>query len=95
MANPVVCMLLRPFMRKRNAQKLASANSEINESRYVSINGVDQWITVRGQKKSNPVILIVHGGPGSTYTPFNVFLLDWEKYFTIYRFLFFRESMTY
>jgi pimeloyl-ACP methyl ester carboxylesterase len=83
MANPVVCMLLRPFMRKKNAQKLASGNSEINESRYVSINGVDQWITVRGQKKSNPVMLIVHGGPGSTYTPFNVLLLDWEKHFTI------------
>jgi pimeloyl-ACP methyl ester carboxylesterase len=83
MANPFLCMMLRPFMQKKNAKKLAAGNNEINESRYISINGVEQWITIRGQKKSNPVILIVHGGPGSTYTPFNVLLLEWEKHFTI------------
>ena len=83
MANPVFCMLLRPFMRHINAKKLAAGKNDLNESRYVSINGIEQWITIRGQHKNNPVILIVHGGPGSTYTPFNVFLLEWEKNFTI------------
>ena len=83
MANPISCMLIRPFMQNINAKKLAAAGNELNESRYVLINGIEQWITIRGQNKKNPVILILHGGPGSTYTPFNVFLLDWEKYFTI------------
>jgi pimeloyl-ACP methyl ester carboxylesterase len=70
-------------MRNINAKKLASGKNELNESRYVSINGIEQWITIRGQNKNNPIILILHGGPGSTYTPFSVFLMDWEKYFTI------------
>jgi pimeloyl-ACP methyl ester carboxylesterase len=74
---------MRPFMRNKNAERLAGNENELNENRYVLINGIDQWITIRGRRRNNPVILILHGGPGSTYTPFNVFLLDWEKYFTI------------
>jgi pimeloyl-ACP methyl ester carboxylesterase len=83
MANPIFCMFMRPFMQKTNAKKLMDNNNDLNEGRYVNINGIEQWITIRGQNKSNPVILFVHGGPGSTYTPFNVYLLEWEKYFTI------------
>jgi pimeloyl-ACP methyl ester carboxylesterase len=83
MANPIIAMFLRPFMQNRNAKKLANNANHFNESRYVAINGIDQWITIRGQNKNNPVILILHGGPGSTYTPFNVLLLEWEKYFTV------------
>ena len=83
MANSLFCMLQRPFMQNINAKKLAAAQNELNESRYVSINGIEQWITIRGRDKKNPVLLILHGGPGSSYTPFNVLLLNWEKHFTI------------
>jgi pimeloyl-ACP methyl ester carboxylesterase len=36
----------------------------IDEAEFVPINGVDQWITIRGQDRKRPVVLILHGGPG-------------------------------
>ena len=37
----------------------------INETMYVEINGTKQWINIYGQNKDNPVLLYLHGGPGS------------------------------
>ena len=37
----------------------------VDESGYVEINGQEQFITIRGRDISNPVILYLHGGPGS------------------------------
>ena len=37
----------------------------INETRYVDINGDRQWISIYGQDTDNPVLLYLHGGPGS------------------------------
>lgn len=34
------------------------------------INGAPQRITIRGKNKDNPVILLVHGGPGNIAAPF-------------------------
>jgi pimeloyl-ACP methyl ester carboxylesterase len=83
MINPLICMIKRPIMRRRNAKKLAAPGHEYSESRYVSLNGVEQWITIRGEKASNPCILMVHGGPGATYTLFSPLLVDWEAHFTL------------
>ena len=37
----------------------------IDEAEYVDINGQKQFITIRGKSEENPVILYLHGGPGS------------------------------
>ena len=37
---------------------------------YVEINGMDQWIYYMGSDTSKPVILFLHGGPGTPETPF-------------------------
>ena len=37
----------------------------INETMYVDINGTKEWINLYGQDKDNPVLLYLHGGPGT------------------------------
>lgn len=56
----------------------------IDEKLFVPIGGIDQWITIRGQDRTNPVLLLLHGGPGDATNPwaYNV-LAPWEKSFTL------------
>jgi pimeloyl-ACP methyl ester carboxylesterase len=73
------------FIRQRNAKQYAiTSPSGIDEASYVQIGGIDQWITIRGQDRANPVLLIVHGGPGDPTNPwtFRIFA-PWEEKFTV------------
>lgn len=40
-------------------------DNSVTEIRDIVINGVAQRILLRGQDKSKPVLLVVHGGPGA------------------------------
>ena len=50
----------------------------------VQIGGTTQWISIRGLNKANPVLLMIHGGPGSpTMATSWAFQTPWEDYFTV------------
>ena len=56
----------------------------INESMYVDINGTKQWINIYGQNKDNPVLLYLHGGPGSATSSYDyAFTRKWSDVFTV------------
>ena len=56
----------------------------INESMYVEINGAKQWISIYGQNKDNPVLLYLHGGPGSATSPYDyAFTRKWADVYTV------------
>lgn len=55
----------------------------IDESQFVQIAGIDQFISIRGDERSNPVILFLHGGPANAQSPFLQEFEPWEKYFTV------------
>ena len=56
----------------------------INESMYVDINGTKQWINIYGQNKDNPVLLYLHGGPGSATSPYDyAFTRKWSDVYTV------------
>src|SRR5579864_1775082 len=59
------------------------SRSGIEETKFVPLGGVEQWIQIRGEDRTNPVLLFVHGGPGSTISPVSSLLRPWEKYFTV------------
>ncbi len=56
----------------------------IQELKAVQIGGIPQWISVRGTDRSNPILLFVHGGPGSPMMPLSwTFQRPWEDFFTV------------
>jgi pimeloyl-ACP methyl ester carboxylesterase len=56
----------------------------IDETLFTKIGGIDQWIAIRGQNRDNPVLLILHGGPGIAMSPLpRNFLFSWTRDFTI------------
>jgi pimeloyl-ACP methyl ester carboxylesterase len=56
----------------------------VDEAGLVRIGGIQQWVTIEGQDCANPVVLIVHGGPGNPNTPFARTLFGpWTKDFTV------------
>ena len=56
----------------------------INESMYVQINGNEQWINIYGEDINNPVLLYLHGGPGSATSEIDyAFTRKWADIFTV------------
>ena len=56
---------------------------QLRESRFITINGIEQWITIHGNSEK-PVLLLVHGGPGSVMSPFSRNMYQtWESEFII------------
>jgi len=60
----------------------------IEEASFMSIGGIEQWVTIRGDDRRNPVLLLLHGGPGdvqsplvSTYAPYekDFVLVQWDQ----------------
>jgi len=61
----------------------SSTAAAIQETRFVSLGGIEQWITIRGANRANPVLLIVHGGPGDAQSSLRSAYTVYEKDFTI------------
>jgi pimeloyl-ACP methyl ester carboxylesterase len=63
--------------------KIVSANG-IEEAKAIKIGGIQQWITVRGRDRANPILLLIHGGPAAPDLP-NRYLYEpsWADYFTV------------
>ena len=84
-AAPVVGGLTYRKVRQRRVAKALRIGTPngIVEERFVRIGGIEQWIQIRGEDRDNPVLLIVHGGPGWPNATFTLPLRSWEKHFTV------------
>ncbi|WP_457097252.1 alpha/beta fold hydrolase [Lysobacter sp. P5_B9] len=79
----------RPF--SRDAARAIVAQSRrivsplgIEELKQTEINGIKQWISVRGNDRRNPILLYVHGGPGAAEMVESYgYQRPWEDFFTV------------
>jgi pimeloyl-ACP methyl ester carboxylesterase len=87
LAAPVAGLLgYRQLKRAANARKLRiTSPAGIDESGFVRIGGIDQWVSIRGEDLANPVILEILGGPGASNLVFLPRTRGWERHFTIVR----------
>ncbi len=66
-----------------NARKIVTPNG-VERLEKVRIGGIDQWVSIRGADRRNPVLLHIHGGPGYVSIPMSWwFSRGWEEYFTV------------
>ena len=56
----------RPFLGLSGAP----LPNSIAEVRYIRLGGLDQWVMIRGENLDNPPMILLHGGPGFSETPF-------------------------
>ncbi len=63
-----------------HAQRFAQ---RIEEASFITIGGIEQWATIRGDDRRNPVLLLLHGGPGDVQSPFVSTYAPYEKDFVV------------
>lgn len=74
----------RAWRQNENARALAiTSPNGIDEAAFVKIGGIDQWLTIRGENRANPVVLILHGGPGGAMSMMSILFRSWERDFTV------------
>src|SRR5215475_10846101 len=77
------------FSRAEATKIIAEARRIVNpggveQLEKVQIGGIDQWVSIRGTDRRNPVLLYIHGGPGYVSIPMSWwFNRGCEEYFTI------------
>ena len=69
----------RAWRQHENAQALAiTTPNGVDETAFVPIGGIEQYIRIRGENRDNPVLLILHGGPGSAMSALSARFQPWE-----------------
>lgn len=56
-----------PAFKAADGSVLASS---IAETAYLQLGGIAQWVMIRGENVANPVLILLHGGPGMSETSF-------------------------
>jgi proline iminopeptidase len=74
--------------RQHQAAKAATIDAPrgIDEARFITVEGAQQWVTIRGQDRSNPILMLIDGGPGVATSPFipsplerNFVVVRWDQ----------------
>ncbi|MFE2878205.1 alpha/beta fold hydrolase [Streptomyces roseus] len=87
LAAPVTGLLGHRALRRADSARRLRVDSPngIDEQRFVRIGGIEQWISIRGEDTSNPVMIEIHGGPGASHSIFATRTRSWEEHFTVVR----------
>ena len=57
---------------------------KISTIEEIKINGVSQYVSINSENINNPILLVLHGGPGDTCLPLmRYYNKELEKYYTV------------
>jgi len=60
-----------------------AAPGGIDEATFLTIGKRQQWISIRGQDRRKPVLLMVHGGPGASHGGMAPAFVPWERDYVV------------
>ena len=73
--------LVRPMIADR--QKIVTPKG-VQSVERLRLGGMDQWISIRGADRTNPILIYVHGGPGAAEMGRSwPYQQAWEDFFTV------------
>ncbi len=65
------------------------AQEIVEQETYLKIGGIEQWVSIKGKHSQNPIVLFIHGGPGSPMSPYadsvfqgwleNFMVVNWDQ----------------
>src|SRR5262245_15308041 len=64
-------------------ESAAAQPRRVDDASFLTIGGIEQWVTVRGDDDRKPVLLLLHGGPGDVQSPFVSTYGPYEKDFVL------------
>lgn len=74
----------RFYLQRTTADRIKIASSVgIASLEKVRLGGFDQWIQIRGQDRTKPILLFLHSGPGFPEMPFSYVNATLEKDFVV------------
>ena len=77
-------ILLRLYAQNRTAARIRiSSAAGIHTIERIRLGGVDQWIQIRGDDRTKPILLFLHSGPGFPEMPFSHVNARIEKEFVV------------
>ncbi|MFL5295633.1 MAG: alpha/beta fold hydrolase [Phenylobacterium sp.] len=56
--------------------------ARIEDGLFLSVGGLEQWVTIRGDDAANPALMVVTG-PGAAFSPMAPVFAPWERRFTV------------